>query len=76
MCVIREDDLVVSVADAPQYISYYHAPDFIRAMGRAYEAERRHGTRSLARNVCRYSRDRRVTGRRVSEEGQYLTLQP
>ncbi|GGC28528.1 fumarate hydratase class I [Novosphingobium marinum] len=39
MVVIREDDLVESVADALQYISYYHPMDYIRALGEAYEAE-------------------------------------
>jgi tartrate dehydratase alpha subunit/fumarate hydratase class I-like protein len=39
MSVIREDDVIASVADALQYISYYHTPDFIRAMGRAYAIE-------------------------------------
>ena len=36
---IREADLVESVADALQYISYYHPMDYIRALGVAYEAE-------------------------------------
>src|ERR1700690_1499041 len=40
MSVIREADLIASVADPLQYISYYHTPDFIQAMGRAYEMER------------------------------------
>ncbi len=39
MTVIRADDLTQSVADALQYISYYHPPDFIRAMATAYERE-------------------------------------
>jgi len=39
MSVIRERDLIASVADALQYISYYHTPDFIQAMGRAYDME-------------------------------------
>jgi hypothetical protein len=39
MTVICEDDVIASVADALQYISYYHSADFIRAMGRAYAAE-------------------------------------
>lgn len=39
MTVIREADVITSVADALQYISYYHTPDFIRAMGRAYDIE-------------------------------------
>jgi fumarate hydratase, class I len=37
--VIRQDDVIQSVADALQYISYYHSPDFIRAMAAAYELE-------------------------------------
>jgi fumarate hydratase class I len=39
MSEIREQDVIASVADALQYISYYHTPDFIRAMGRAYAVE-------------------------------------
>jgi fumarate hydratase, class I len=39
MISIREDDLVESVADALQFISYYHPMDYIRALGAAYEAE-------------------------------------
>jgi hypothetical protein len=37
--IIREADLIESVADALQYISYYHPMDYIRALGAAYEAE-------------------------------------
>ena len=36
---IRESDLIESVADALQYISYFHPMDYIRALGVAYEAE-------------------------------------
>ncbi|PLK27233.1 fumarate hydratase [Novosphingobium sp. TH158] len=39
MVIIREEDLIESVADALQYISYYHPMDYIRALGEAYEAE-------------------------------------
>ena len=37
--LIREDDIIESVADALQYISYFHPMDYIRALGVAYEAE-------------------------------------
>ena len=37
--VIRQNDLIESVADALQYISYYHPVDFIQAMNEAYEKE-------------------------------------
>jgi fumarate hydratase, class I len=39
MSLIRQDDVIQSVADALQYISYYHSPDFIQAMSKAYETE-------------------------------------
>ena len=39
MTVINKADFIQSVADALQYISYYHPKDFIDAMARAYEAE-------------------------------------
>ena len=39
MVTIRETDLIESVADALQYISYYHPMDYIRALGEAYKAE-------------------------------------
>ena len=39
MTTIKRADLVQSVADALQFISYYHPADYIRALGRAYERE-------------------------------------
>ncbi|MCO7245178.1 fumarate hydratase [Halomonas sp. Mc5H-6] len=39
MTVIHQDDVIQSVADALQYISYYHPKDFIDAMAAAYERE-------------------------------------
>jgi len=39
MTVIKQEDVIESVADALQYISYFHPMDYIRALGTAYEAE-------------------------------------
>lgn len=39
MTVIRQDDLITSVADALQFISYYHPKDFIQAVHEAYQRE-------------------------------------
>ncbi|GAB2895664.1 fumarate hydratase [Microbulbifer echini] len=39
MTTIRQDDLIDSVADALQFISYYHPQDFIQALNKAYEKE-------------------------------------
>lgn len=39
MSVIKQADFIQSIADALQYISYYHPADYIQALGRAYEME-------------------------------------
>ena len=39
MSTIRQEDFVQSVADAFQYISYYHPADYIKALAAAYEQE-------------------------------------
>ena len=39
MATIRQDDFITSVADALQFISYYHPQDYIDALGEAYRAE-------------------------------------
>jgi len=39
MTIIRQDDFIDSVADALQFISYYHPVDFIQAVHEAYEKE-------------------------------------
>jgi fumarate hydratase, class I len=39
MTIIKQDDLIQSVADALQYISYYHPVDFIKGLAAAYDKE-------------------------------------
>jgi len=39
MATIKQQDLIRSVADALQYISFYHPPDFIAALREAWEKE-------------------------------------
>src|SRR6476646_9340913 len=39
MTTIAQEDLIRSVADALQFISYYHPADYIAALGEAYKAE-------------------------------------
>ena len=39
MATIKQSDLIQSVADALQYISYYHPVDYITNLARAYELE-------------------------------------
>jgi len=39
MSIIRQTDLIGSVADALQFISYYHPLDYIKSLGEAYRRE-------------------------------------
>nr|WP_046905097.1 fumarate hydratase [Croceibacterium atlanticum] len=56
MVTIREEDLIESVADALQYISYYHPMDYIRALGEAYEAEQSPAARDAIAQILTNSR--------------------
>ena len=53
---IREADVIASVADALQYISYYHPMDYIRALGAAYEAEQGPAARDAIAQILTNSR--------------------
>ncbi|PWJ13816.1 fumarate hydratase [Jannaschia seohaensis] len=56
MTVIREEDLIESIADALQYVSYYHPPDFIRAMASAWEHEESPGAKDAMAQILVNSR--------------------
>src|SRR5215216_1749365 len=56
MTVIQQSHLIESVADALQYISYYHPPDYIRALGRAYELEQSPAARDAIAQILSNSR--------------------
>jgi fumarate hydratase class I len=54
--IIRESDLIESVADALQFISYYHPMDYIRALGEAYEAEQSPAAKDAIAQILTNSR--------------------
>ena len=56
MSTITQNDLIASVADALQYISYYHPPDYIRALGKAYELEASPAARDAIAQILSNSR--------------------
>ncbi|WP_353199036.1 fumarate hydratase [Sandarakinorhabdus sp.] len=56
MTVIREADVIESVADALQYISYFHPMDYIRALGRAWELEESPAARDAIAQILTNSR--------------------
>jgi fumarate hydratase class I len=61
MTTIRQADLVQSIADALQFISYYHPRDFILALGRAYEREQSPAAKDAIAQL--------LTNSRMSAEG-------
>jgi len=56
MPTIKRTDLVQSVADALQFISYYHPADYIRALGRAYEREQSAAAKDAIAQILTNSR--------------------
>ncbi len=56
MTTIRQEDLIQSVADAFQYISYYHPVDYIRALAKAYEREESPAARDAMAQILINSR--------------------
>jgi fumarate hydratase class I len=56
MTVIREDDFIQSVADALQFISYYHPVDYIEHLGRAYQREQSPAAKDAIAQILTNSR--------------------
>ncbi|ADI29085.1 fumarate hydratase [Methylotenera versatilis] len=56
MTTIRQEDFIQSIADALQYISYYHPLDYIQALGRAYEAEQSPAAKDAIAQILTNSR--------------------
>ena len=56
MTTIHQEDLISSVADALQYISYYHPLDYIKALGKAYEREQSPAARDAIAQILTNSR--------------------
>ena len=56
MTTIKREHLVQSIADALQFISYYHPADYIRALGRAYEREQSAAAKDAIAQILTNSR--------------------
>src|SRR5512146_1885064 len=61
MTAIKQEDLIQSVADAFQYISYYHPLDYIKALGEAYDREESPAAKDAIAQI--------LTNSRMSAEG-------
>ncbi len=56
MATIKAEDFIESVADAFQYISYYHPKDFVQAMTAAYEKEESPAAKDAMKQILVNSR--------------------
>ncbi len=56
MTVIRQEDFIQSVADAFQFISYYHPADYIKALWAAYQREESPAARDAIAQILVNSR--------------------
>ena len=61
MTTIRQEDFIQSIADAFQFISYYHPLDYIQALGKAWEREESPAARDAIAQI--------LTNSRMSAEG-------
>lgn len=61
MAAIKQDDFIQSIADAFQFISYYHPLDYIQALGAAYAREQNPAAKDAIAQI--------LTNSRMSAEG-------
>ncbi len=74
MTVIKQNDLIDSVADALQYISYYHPVDFIRAMDEAYQREQNPAARDAIAQILINSRMCAMGHRPICQDTGIVTV--
>jgi len=56
MTTIRQQDFIDSIADALQFISYYHPRDYLHALGAAYEREQSPAAKDAMAQILTNSR--------------------
>lgn len=62
MATITQSDVIDSIFEALQYISYYHPVDFVKALGEAYEREQAPAAKDAMAQI--------LTNSRMSAEGR------
>ena len=74
MTIIRQQDVIQSVADALQYISYYHPPDFIKAVKQAYDREESKSARDAMAQILINSRMCAMGHRPICQDTGIVTV--
>lgn len=72
--VIRQQDLIDSVADALQFISYYHPVDFIQAVHQAYEREQNPAAKDAMAQILINSRMCAMGHRPICQDTGIVTV--
>lgn len=72
--VIRQQDLIDSVADALQFISYYHPVDFIQAVHQAYEREQSKAAKDAMAQILINSRMCAMGHRPICQDTGIVTV--
>jgi len=74
MAAIKQADLIASVADALQYISYYHPLDFIEAINDAYEKEQSKAAKDAMAQILINSRMCAMGHRPICQDTGIVTV--
>lgn len=74
MTVIRQDDLIDSVADALQFISYYHPKDFIQGVHQAYQREESQAAKDAMAQILINSRMCAMGKRPICQDTGIVTV--
>ena len=74
MTVIQDRDVVESVADALQFISYYHPQDFVQAVHRAYEMEQSQAAKDALAQILINSRMCAMGKRPICQDTGIVTI--
>ncbi len=74
MTVIKDRDIVESVADALQFISYYHPADFVQAVHRAYEMEQSQAAKDALAQILINSRMCAMGKRPICQDTGIVTI--
>ncbi|PIP79163.1 MAG: fumarate hydratase [Gammaproteobacteria bacterium CG22_combo_CG10-13_8_21_14_all_40_8] len=74
MTVIRQDDLIQTVEQALQYISYFHPKDFIHALSKAYDKEESSAAKDAMAQILINSRMSAFGHRPVCQDTGIVTV--
>ena len=74
MPLIRQDDVIQSVADALQYISYYHPKDFVDAVYDAYQREESPAAKDAMAQILVNSRMSAMGHRPICQDTGIVTV--